>query len=141
MPRDLTDSYLDLTEAQLSLNHTDDRSTSQSEIRWGRALVKQVDPESSRQCCQLDDFLARFGDFSVLLSDLISKKRLATNLARNILHCNSHAGQSHFSPRLHCSGSGVSPVPSHAGAQAAGQCVGAVWGRQERTPPPIPLWM
>lgn len=44
LSRDLTHSSLDLTETQLSLNHTNDRSTSQSEIRWGRALTKQIDP-------------------------------------------------------------------------------------------------
>ena len=47
LPRDLTYSSLDLTDAQLSLNHTNDRSTSQSEIWWGQALAKQIDPESS----------------------------------------------------------------------------------------------
>ena len=51
LSRDLTYSSLDLTEAQLSLNHTNDRSPSQSEIRWGWALAKQIDPESSRCTC------------------------------------------------------------------------------------------
>ena len=32
------------------------------------------------------------------------------------------------SPRLLCSSTGVSPAPSHAAAQAAGQCMGAGWG-------------
>ena len=48
-----------------------------------RAGVRETEThtQTHTQCCQLDNLLDRFSNFSDPLSDFISKKRLVTNLA------------------------------------------------------------